>query len=625
MRQTKDKIVVGFLCLCTVLMFNLNFAFPEVDTTYGFVYQILENIRMSFETDFFQLSIFWGALYFCNIKLSIKKEEKCYGIFTANVIMAFLWLLSESLQIDDTFNHIHGQPGQIVKSIIYFIGATHLLNCLAILFKRLLEKSDSSVEKETTNKVILFFRQHSFLAYFIILFILWIPNTIFAHPASMEYDVWDSIMMYFGDITFISHHPVVFTLLIGYLSKLGYEMGNINAVFFAWSLVQTVCATAVMAYVLYTMKKFKVPRWFRIITFLTAIFSPYYISYICTIVKDTMYSFAVLLYVIELFYMHLDWEKYWKSVKHILLLHIATIVMMLFRHNGKYIVGFMLVYIFIRFICQHKMYKRGFIVRSICLTLIPIIFSVGLTKYTIKKYDVVEQVGEGMREAFSIPFQQTARYAKYYGEETPVEEKTAIDMCIDYYCMADIYEPIISDPVKARFHREATVEQWEDYFKVWFAQFLRHPVTYFGATFNQNYFILYPMQENIRLYPNTYVNYFWDHEFMDKVGAQQVMTFESMNEVRLSYYKLLQVFPISGVMSCLGVYNIMLLYLLIYAIHDKKKNYLGMLWPVIISDLVVIAGPCIYDNVRYALPIIYAMPMVIAYFILLYRKEQEAA
>lgn len=622
-RQKVQKAVIGFLCLCTVLMFSMNFTCPEIDNTYGWLYSVLENLRLSINKDMFQLTIYWGALFYCNIKLLNLKYEKCYGIYVLNLILALFWLFSESLQIDNTFNHITGQSGQVVKSLIYVIGAVHLLNCIAILVRYILARDNINEEKETTNKLILFYRKHNYLSLFVLILLVWMPNTILSHPASMEYDVWDSVMMYFGDITFTSHHPVVFTVLIGYIAKLGYEHGNINVALFIWVIIQTVIEAAIMAYAIYTLKKNNTPKWFVVLTCLIAFFSPYYISYICTIVKDSLYSFAVLLYVVELFWMHVDWKKFWKSWNHILLFDIATLIMMLFRHNGKYIIGMMFVYILIKFILQHKEYKKIIIARNIVFILIPVIFSIGSTEYVINKYDVVEQVGEGMREALSIPFQQTARYAKYYGDETPLEEKTAIDMCIDYYCMADVYEPIISDPVKGRFHREATREQWIEYFKVWLTQFMRHPATYFGATFNQNYFIIYPMQENIRLYPNAYVDYFWDHDFLDKIGVQKDMTFEKMNQTRLSYYQWLQVFPITGVMSCLGVYNILLLYLIVYAIHDKKKNYFGVVFPVIISNLVVIAGPCIYDNIRYALPIIYAMPVVTAYFMYIYTERNN--
>ena len=44
-RQKVQKAVIGFLCLCTVLMFSMNFTCPEIDNTYGWLYSVLENLR----------------------------------------------------------------------------------------------------------------------------------------------------------------------------------------------------------------------------------------------------------------------------------------------------------------------------------------------------------------------------------------------------------------------------------------------------------------------------------------------------------------------------------------------------------------------------------------------------
>ena len=122
-RQKVQKIVIGFLCLCTVLMFSMNFTCPEIDNTYGWLYSVLENLRLSINKDMFQLTIYWGALFYCNLKLLNLKYEKCYGIYVLNLILALFWLFSESLQIDNTFNHITGQSGQVAKSLIYVLGA----------------------------------------------------------------------------------------------------------------------------------------------------------------------------------------------------------------------------------------------------------------------------------------------------------------------------------------------------------------------------------------------------------------------------------------------------------------------------------------------------------------------
>lgn len=52
------------------------------------------------------------------------------------------------------------------------------------------------------------------------------------------------------------------------------------------------------------------------------------------------------------------------------------------------------------------------------------------------------------KEMFSLPFQQTARYVKEYGDEISEEEREIIAKVLDYDSLAEIYEPMTADPVK---------------------------------------------------------------------------------------------------------------------------------------------------------------------------------
>lgn len=81
--------------------------------------------------------------------------------------------------------------------------------------------------------------------------------------------------------------------------------------------------------------------------------------------------------------------------------------------------------------------------------------------------------------------------------------------------------------------------------------------------------------------------------------------------------------PITGVFSSLPVYNIILIYLMLFTLHDRRKGFLWITIPVISSDLIVVAGPAIYDNIRYALTIIYSMPLVVAYYLYVYQKVEN--
>ena len=47
--------------------------------------------------------------------------------------------------------------------------------------------------------------------------------------------------------------------------------------------------------------------------------------------------------------------------------------------------------------------------------------------------------------------------------------------------------------------------------------------------------------------------------------------------------------------------------------------------PEMVNVLIIIAGPVIFENIRYALPVVYTMPVVIAYFVYAYRCEFYSA
>lgn len=616
-------VYIALLCFFTTLMFGLDFEVPTVENDVGIIFGIMENLRQSFRYDSFSMTIIFASLFYACIKIDKKKTHNMYGLYAVNAIIAILWLMSEGFRINDATTNIYCTEGQIAKSIIYVIGATHLLNVLSGLLYEFLKAKNPTMEINTkTSKIGDFYSKHPYIWWFILMFLVWIPHTIISHPASMECDAWDSLYQYFGKAPFTAHHPPVFTVLLGWFASLGLSLGDVNVGFFLWVLLQTLICTAIMAYVLYTMNKLKAPRWLIIITFLIVVISPFYNSYVTTIVKDTPYSFAVLLYMVELVYMHMDWKKYWKSLGHIFLFIMSNIAMILFRHNGKYILAIMLVYLIIRCMIRKKEYSIKGIITGIVLLVLPLLLAEGISNVVINYYGVTVQEGESMRESLSLPFQQTARYAKYYDAETPEEEKAIIDTVIDYYALASVYEPGISDPVKARFHYYATSEDWVNYFKVWFKQFLRHPMTYIEATLNQNYYLIYPQKENIRLYYSTYVDYFYDHAFQDELGAAKSMTFSRANDCRISAYKFVNKLPIVGLFSNIAVYNIIMIYLIVFSIYDKKREFLWITIPVILSDLVVVAGPAIYDNIRYALPVVYAMPLVVAYFLYVCRKSK---
>ena len=65
----------------------------------------------------------------------------------------------------------------------------------------------------------------------------------------------------------------------------------------------------------------------------------------------------------------------------------------------------------------------------------------------------------GKQEMLSIPFQQTARYVKYYGNDVSNGVEKVIRKVLDYDTIGKNYDPDLSDPVKN------TYKQKDEYLK----------------------------------------------------------------------------------------------------------------------------------------------------------------
>ncbi len=145
--------------------------------------------------------------------------------------------------------------------------------------------------------------------------------------------------MFYGEQAFTSHHPPFHTWLIGMAVQLGRKMGSANMGLFLFILLQTILFALVLSYSITTMKRLNAPRWLIVLTKFIAVVSPYYTAYIGLITKDTLYSYAFLLFMIELIYLvYLLRGEFWHKRMHTVLLLLSGVFVILLRNNGKVIV-----------------------------------------------------------------------------------------------------------------------------------------------------------------------------------------------------------------------------------------------------------------------------------------------
>lgn len=569
------------------------------------------------------------------------KVHRTPVLFLICFCIAVVWVMGESFYRVNSLALLHMGAGQMVKTLVYVTGITWFLYEMTALLDLFLQSGWDWLPK----KKVFFcdaYNKHPFKVSVVVLFVCWLPNLLLSYPATMCIDVWNQMLQSFGFQKFTTHHPPAHTVLAGAFERVGLLLGSANLGLFLYILFQTILFALILGYMFYTMKELASPTWLKVTAFIIAVSSPYYTQYIGMIVKDTIYSYFILLFVIELVYILLLKQEYWKSKKHCFLLAASMIGSVLFRNNGKYVIYPMILCILITVFLQNRnqrtdqeenqdtsrirkksrrtRYTKTFMT-AVIMCLISVAVSSGFQNFLTRHYNI--EPG-GIQEALSLPFQQTARYVKEYEEEVTQEEKEAIKGVLAYNKLGKYYNPKISDPVKATYKKKATTKDLTAYLKVWVQQGLKHPVTYIEATMNQNYYLVYPLVENSTVYDTTAPDKVSAKKLAEKLGVHEVSVIQKLDRWRTGFNKVFFTLPVFGLIASMAFFNLILIYLCYHGIRKKIPQMFLLVMPLLLSDAIIVLAPVIKGHPRYAFPVIYSIPIVFcAYLYWAGKKNQK--
>lgn len=628
---------IVILSYCAALALSMRFAMPEIYSSQWISAstELVWNLRISLSGTSGNSTLLFGGLVGVGVLVCrMKKEARPpRALLPVSFLIALVWLMGVSFRVDDTLGSLTASPGQIVKSVCYLAGSTYLLYELGQLLFFFLEKGpaeepveepvEESAEKpveesaEKPNRqgnLVQMYREHPFRVSLVAILLLWLPYLIAAYPGYMCYDAWYQLTQFFGKMAFTAHHPPAHTIFIGTFTRLGLTLGNANIGLYSSIIVQAVTAASVLAYALFLMSRWHSPQWLRVISFGIVVLVPYYTFYVGMEIKDVPYSLCFLLFVLELLCMLEKGTDYFTSGKQIFLLTASMMGTILFRNNGKYAL-YPTVFVLLAYFWSTGRGKgKKEWIRAAAFLLAPVLAANLLTVAMTARYDIERG---SIREALSLPFQQTARYLLECGNEVTAEEEEAIRAVLDYDHLAEWYSPVISDPVKGTYKDTATTKDLLRYLAVWAKMFFKHPMIYIKATMNQNYYLLYPFVENGTMYVETLP---WNAgELIDKIngglgisepGALQNYR-TTMNGICGSCFSL----PVIGMLSHQAPYCILMILLIVFAIHKKRWRLIVAIFPVVLSAIIVVLAPMIQGDPRYAFPIIYSMPILLAYYI----------
>ena len=254
------------------------------------------------------------------------------------------------------------------------------------------------------------------------------------------------------------------------------------------------------------------------------------------------------------------------------------------------------------------------VILSIIVLTIPVVLTSSINAAITDHYNVVQ---DSPKEMFSLPFQQTARFVRDYGDEISDDDKEIIAKVLDYDNLPELYSEMTADPVKTTYHAQSNKELL-DYFSVWLKEFLMHPLCYVEATWNQNYYIFMPDIDNIVYNQDCYFGSatYQDIDFDKYIGFYIPPALEGASQTICSWYKMLNELPIIGRLNNVAFYIMLMFTVLLFTKHDYKmmnREYLIVFMPCMISFIFILLAPLIQNQPRYAFPIIYSMPLLMAY------------
>lgn len=530
------------------------------------------------------------------------------GVVATSVFLALMFWVAQGFVINDEMTILVQSTAQIFKSIIFIIGYSLLFivtfSLLDSFINKIIPKLD---KKEETSK-------HTF--WFILL--AWLPHLLISFPGTVAGDTLQELWCWNGLIPWDKRHPIFHILYTGIVLDVG-KIINTDVAIFLYCLIQTIIFAAILSYMMRLIVRLKAPTILYNLILFICMTCPYYTNYITSIVKDGLYSYCVLLFMIELIYYLLDGKAFWYNKKHLILWTLSIMGALLYRINGKYLIYPCIMVLVIRSIVDKTTIKEKS--RNIAFLVLPAFLAFIVYGMILVAYDVEEMPAE---DSMSLALQQTARYVKYHGDEVTLEERNAINGILDYDSLADAYDPRVSDPVKLLVKSNDS-DKIKAYFSAWMSMGKKHPGTYIAAILDQNYYIFYTGVPNniVTVGLDGQAGFGSEEDAMKKVNYAKsnglyLRDISVLNVPRKLLFILYQAYffcPVLGLLAHPAFYDILFLILLVFSFRRKYWGWVVAGIPLFINIFGLVLGPAIQRHPRYLFPVIFSMPVMFCYYL----------
>lgn len=528
------------------------------------------------------------------------------GLTLLAVFLGAWWVMAQVYANKFRTIELLATASQALKAIIVFAGMSTLYDLLLRMLDDVLVRG-TDVRVGAGGALRRLYRAHPALLCGAVVLLCWLPHGVISYPAAMNRDTANQFEQALGLIPYDGNHPPFGTMVIGWSIALGRALGSANLGLFVCVLAQSLFGAAVVGYAQAVMRRLRAPVWLRALALLACAFAPCFCDNVTVILKDVPYAFSALLLCCEL--ARAGEPGYTGSIGHAARYGLACLGLLLFRNNGFGLVLPAALLLMLRARrAGEALWRAGL------RTLLPAVLALAIGAGVNAAHDV--QPGS-VREGLSLPFQQTARFVHEHGEEIPQQEREIIDAVLDYDRLGELYDPYISDPVKATLREEAGLRELLAYFGVWAKQLLRDPLCYAQATLIQNALLFDPQTRNVAFFDVVGLSDAGEAA----LGAAKPEALWTLVDREMNLRELLFALPFYPQLTSVGFYAILMLFCCVVARRERLDG-LTLIVPVM-TAVVIVLGPCLLWQDRYGFPIIYCMPLALAALAGQLRKKRE--
>ncbi|MCR5255662.1 MAG: DUF6020 family protein [Acetatifactor sp.] len=547
----------------------------------GFLQRIMAVFgSFSFEKELLLLLI--CAVIFLLPKIEIPSFVKPVSLF-----LSVLYIFGESFYLNNSASFVVGDLFMAVLSIIRGLGLFFILIYIFSYLTKFIE-SDEHVKVNinwSTGKIAL------------ILGLVWLPQLISIFPGGYQNDVQAELMQFFGYTNWSDPHPPFFTFLIGCFVFLGNVIGEPTLGLFAYVLFQYLFIVTGVSYSLsYVIKKTE-SAFLGLVAVICISLTCAYSYYAATVGKDAPYSVFLLLLSVTVWKiideMKADDPDRKKLISYSLQFALFSLLASLIRHNGIYIA--IPTFLILLLVCRKSKKVVMLLPSAIGIVLFFIV-----TKALYPALGVEKSMDHLI---YTNQLQHTARIYSLYPEEFSEEDLDVLRGVIDLDKLDEYYNPLTSDGIKPIVNLGAPDEAVTKYNKLWLKQLRKHPFVILEASFNVTHGFFAPVAENTE---NDFSAYFYNSEYPE-LNFRAPYKLRGIREVY--EYLLAVIIRLPGVrlLQNPGIYYWMFIFCSSYVAYRKKRKYLALFMPGIITTLFYLGFPAYYHHPRYSFPLVYAL------------------